>query len=236
MYREGARMSADEKALELANWINDKAIGGIPPLTPAEELALLYRRDKHYLTDDERTDALIDTEIKKNFTTGFITGFAGILSLPVAVPSAFAASWVLQARLAASVASIYGHDIDSKKTRTLILLCLVGDKAEEVLQKPGSKIGMKAAKSAIARMPGRMLNQINTNIGRLLLRLVAGRTAMLVARAVPILGGVIAGGYDAYSCRHTGRIAKEVFKRAPAKMRPSRIKSQKVRLKAAQSA
>jgi len=99
------------KALQLVNWIVDKAIDGVPPLSSAHDLAQEYLIDKSYPDHDERVGSLINWETSKNFTTGFITGLGGLLTLPIAVPSALGASWVIQARMVGAIAVIYGHDL-----------------------------------------------------------------------------------------------------------------------------
>ena len=70
-------------------------------------------------------------------------GLGGVLTLPVAVPSALGASWVIQARMVAAIAGIYGHDIRSDRVRTLVLLALVGDSAKEVVKAAGVKVSEK---------------------------------------------------------------------------------------------
>jgi len=74
----------------------------------AAGLAAEYLGDDKYRDDGARVAALIKWETAKNFTTGFLTGLGGFITLPVAVPAALAASWVVQARMAAAIACIYG--------------------------------------------------------------------------------------------------------------------------------
>ena len=64
----------ENTAIQLINWITDRAINGIPPLCSAENLALVIKIDASYPDDEERIEALINWETYKNFTTGFITG------------------------------------------------------------------------------------------------------------------------------------------------------------------
>jgi hypothetical protein len=114
-------------ALKLADWITDRSIAGISPLSSASDLATRYLIDQGYANNDKRVDALIRWETSKNFTAGFVTGLGGVLTLPITVPGSVAASWLIQARMAAAIAAIYGHDPRSDKVRTVVLLALVGD-------------------------------------------------------------------------------------------------------------
>ncbi|MGH8628593.1 MAG: hypothetical protein ACREYC_26110, partial [Gammaproteobacteria bacterium] len=59
----------DAKALQLVNWLTEKAIQGVPPLSSAEDLAQEYLIDHSYPDDEERIESLINWETTKNFTT-----------------------------------------------------------------------------------------------------------------------------------------------------------------------
>jgi hypothetical protein len=98
-------------ALKLANWITNKGLDGVPPLSSASDLALEYKIDNSYQNDDERVDSLVNWETTKNFISGFITGLGGAVTLPVSMPSAFGASWLIQARMAGAIAQLYGHSL-----------------------------------------------------------------------------------------------------------------------------
>src|SRR4051812_11667164 len=117
-------MDKENKALTLVKWISDKAIDGIRPLSSAHDLADEYLIDRGYKNHDARVAALINWETTKNFTSGFVTGLGGVLVLPVALPAAFAASWVIQARMAAAIARVYGHNIHSDRVRTFVIAAL----------------------------------------------------------------------------------------------------------------
>src|SRR5690242_9806238 len=108
----------DVTAAKLVAWLLDKCVSGIPPLCGCEDLANEYLRDSYYEDHDERVRALINWETAKSFSTGFITGAGGGLTLPIAVPAALGASWVIQARMAAAIAVIYGHKPTDDRVRT----------------------------------------------------------------------------------------------------------------------
>ena len=56
-------------------------------MSSAADLADEYLIDLDYTDNEQRVNALIKWEMSKNFTTGFITGLGGIVSMPVGVPS-----------------------------------------------------------------------------------------------------------------------------------------------------
>lgn len=92
---DACKESDDSKALKLINWITDKGINGVPLLSSAWDLAHEYQIDSSYPGDGERIDSLVKWETTKNFTSGFITGLGGVITLPVAIPAAFGASWLI---------------------------------------------------------------------------------------------------------------------------------------------
>jgi len=94
----------------------------------------------------------------------FITGLGGIVTLPVGVPSALGASWLIQARMAGAIARIYGHDLAEERVRTLILLSLAGDVAKQAMSDLGLNLGSKLPQSAMKQVPGRALVEINKRI------------------------------------------------------------------------
>ena len=201
------------KALQLTKWITEKAIQGVGPLSSAEELVQEYLHDSSYESDRQRCQSLVRWETSKNFTSGFITGLGGVLTLPVAVPSALGASWVIQARMVAAIAGIYGHDIRSDRVRTLVLVALVGDSAKEVVKAAGVKVSEKVTTKLISKIPGRALIEINKRVGFRLLTKAGEKGVLNLTKAIPVVGGVVSGTVDAAFCRKVGLFADELFAR-----------------------
>ena len=197
-------MPTDASANKLVKYLLEKGLGGFPPLSSAANLADEYLIDQDFASNDERVAALMKWEMTKNFTTGFITGLGGIVTLPVGVPSALGASWLIQARMAGAIARIYGHDLDEDRVRTMILLSLAGDVAKEAMADLGINLGGKLPQSAIKQVPGRALVEINKRIGFQLLTKAGGRSIAQFPKVVPVLGGVVGGAFDAAVCRMVG--------------------------------
>src|SRR2546427_9095282 len=91
MYDEETLMTTDQhreesKALRLVKKLADYGIDGVGPLSSAADLAAEYSIDQSYESADERVDALIRWETAKNFTSRFIAGLCGLISLPVPIP------------------------------------------------------------------------------------------------------------------------------------------------------
>lgn len=194
-------------------YLLSKGISGVTPLSGAADLATEYLIDRGYADHDERVDSLINWETSKNFTLGFITGLGGVLTLPLAIPAALGASWLVQARMVGAIAHIYGHRLEDDRVRTMILLSLVGDAAKEAMKPIGIRIGQKLTERAIAQIPGRALVEVNKQIGFQLLAKAGGRGVVDFSKAVPLVGGMVGGSFDAIACRTVGRTAKRLFRR-----------------------
>jgi len=206
------RIPTETSANRLVTYLLEKGLGGFPPLSSAENLAAEYLIDQDYRTDDERVHSLVKWEMTKNFTTGFITGLGGLITMPIGIPSALGASWLIQARMAGAIARIYGHDLDSDRVRTMILLSLAGDVAKKALADLGIDLGGKLPHQALKQVPGRALVEINKRIGARLLAKAGQRVVLRFPRAMPVIGGVVGGSLDAVVCRMVGRTAKSLFR------------------------
>jgi uncharacterized protein (DUF697 family) len=202
----------ESKALQLVRHLLDQAIDGVPPLSSATNLAKEYLLDVSYEDLDERVDALIRWESMKNFTSGFLTGLGGLVTLPVSIPAAIGASWIIQARLCGAIAVIYGHSLEEDKVRTLVLLSILGDAGKEILKDVGIQVGKRVAIGAIDKIPGRVLIEINKKIGFRLLTKFGETGAINLVKLVPLVGGMVGGSFDASMCMGVGHIGKHMFR------------------------
>ncbi len=208
-----SKQVTENKALQLINWLTEKAIEGAPPLSSAEDLAQEYLIDQSYPDDEERIESLINWETAKNFTTGFITGLGGILTLPVAIPAGFGASWIVQARMSAAIARVAGYNLQSDRVRTFVVACLVGDALKDIAKSAGIQIGKGLSKSLINQIPGKVLIEINKKVGFRLITKAGQRGAVNLMKGVPFVGGIVGGAFDAGACRVVGKNAKRLFYR-----------------------
>lgn len=198
-------------ASAIINAILDAGLNGVGPLKSAADLADEYRNDPSYASDEHRIDALIKWETSKNFTTGFVTGLGGFLTLPVSVPAGLGASWAVQARLVGAIASLKGHEPTEDRVRTLALLAIVGDSVKEVAKHAGVQIGNKVAMNALKAVPGKVLIEINKKVGFRLLTKAGSRGVVNLIKGVPVVGGVVGGTIDAVALRKVGAIARGMF-------------------------
>ena len=203
----------NSKALQLVQYLSEKAINGVGPLSSAESLAQEYLIDKSYKDDDARVKSLINWEISKNFTTGLITGLGGLITLPVTIPASLGASWIIQARMTAAIAKIYGHDITEDRVKTMILLTLVGQSIEEVVKVAGVDFGKKLTLAAINKLPGSVCKKINAWVGFRLLTKAGEKGVINLTKLVPVVGGIVGGLVDVASCKIIAKVAITNFRK-----------------------
>jgi hypothetical protein len=206
-----ARVFNESNAVGLVQWIADRSISGVGPLNSAEALAAEYLNDSSYADHAARVRSLIRWECSKNFSTGFITSLGGLATLPAAIPASLGASWVVQARLAAAIAVIHGHDVREDRVRTLVVLSLIGNAAKDELKQVGVRVGNQMASHTIRHLSGRIIKEINHLVGFRLLSRTSEKGLVRLARFVPLAGGVVGGVFDGVACRTVGRVADSLF-------------------------
>jgi hypothetical protein len=143
---------------------------------------------------------------------GFATGCGGFIALPVALPANLAGALYIQVRLVAAIAHLRGHDIRSPEVRALVLACLSGSKAAGTLRDAGVRFGGRLGRDAIGWAAPALFTKARLGSHVAIACGVPARGAAGLARFVPVLGGVAAGGFDAAMTRLIGRTADRIFR------------------------
>ncbi|HHB95130.1 MAG TPA: EcsC family protein [Campylobacterales bacterium] len=198
--------STMQKALEFAY---DKAVNGVVGLDSAQELAESYMKEKG--SKIEQANSLIRWQNTKSGTSGFITGFGGLIVMPVTLPANITSVIFIQIRMVAAIAYIGGHDIKSDKVKTLIYTSLLGNAAKEVLKDVGIQVSKKIAINLIKQIPGKVITKINQKVGFRLVTKFGEKGIINLAKAVPILGGIVGGTLDVASTNTVGNTARDIF-------------------------
>jgi hypothetical protein len=187
-------------------------LGGHGSLEGSRALAAKYAADPRFADDEARVKALIRSHTLMNFGTGFVTGVGGLITLPVAIPAAMTASWVIHTRLSGAIATLHGHDIDDDRVQTFVLFTLLGDSGKTVLRNAGITVANRIALRGVEAIPGRLLTEINKRVGIRLIARAGERGVLNLTKAVPVAGGFVGGGIDALYCNAVGRRAHAVFR------------------------
>ena len=196
------------------DWIYDRAVAGVPGLDGAEELAAGHR--SRHATADAAIAALIRDETGKAGLAGFVTGCGGFVAWPIAMPANLAGTLYIQLRLIAAIAHLRGHDVRSQPVRTMVLACLSGSKAADTLRDAGIRLGTRLTRDAISWAAPAVFNKVRHATGFQMAATAGAGAVGKLARFVPVVGGVVAGGFDAAMTQLIGRTADRVFSVRPA--------------------
>ena len=199
-----------EKMQEVLDWTYDKAVQGIPGMGSAIELAEDYMTGSG--TTEDKINSLIRWQNTKAGSAGFVAGLGGAITLPVALPVNIASTIYVQIRMVAAIAHMAGHDVKHDKVKTLIYLCLLGNSMNEVAKDFGITFGTKFATSYIQKNVTReVLTKINKAVGFRLVTKFGTKGLINLGKVVPVLGGVIGGGLDAFTTNIVGNQARNTF-------------------------
>lgn len=138
----------------------------------------------------------MSNQIVKCTTSGVITGFGGVLTLPIAVPANVSSVLYVQMRMIACTAYLAGYDLKSDQVQTLVYACLAGVAVNGVLKKAGIQFGQKIAMNLIKKIPGEVLTKINQKVGFRFLTKFGEKGLINLGKMVPGVGAAISGGLD----------------------------------------
>lgn len=145
---------------------------------------------------------------------GFVTNLGGILTTLVALPANMAAIVTIQARMVGCIAHLRGYDVDDRRVRTAITMCLLGEEAM------GRRLGtgdLPTSALAIATAPvfdASLEQRVAERVAAELFMQVSGkRLTLLLGRRVPVVGGAVGAGVDGWSTYQVARLAKQQLPR-----------------------
>lgn len=198
------------KVMQVLEWAYEKATSDLPGLNSAQELAASYLQEEGSLK--EQINSLIRWQNAKSATSGFVTNLGGLITLPVAIPANFASVMFIQIRMIAAIAKMCGYDLRDDRVKTLVYVSLCGTAVKDLMKDVGVQLGTKLTASMIQKyVTAEMLKEINKAVGfRLLTK--AGQTGVInLGKAVPFVGGVIAGAFDGFTTNVIGNTACDMF-------------------------
>jgi hypothetical protein len=131
--------------------------------------------------------------------------------MPATVPTNIATVMLLQLRMSTAVAVLGGYDPRDDQVRAFAIMCLAGDAAFEIVRDVGLKLGSQAAHKAVGHISGKTLSLVNRRVSARLASKLGSSGATLATKAVPIVGGLIGGAFDAVSTRVVGHAAIKAF-------------------------
>ncbi|HET7683480.1 MAG TPA: EcsC family protein [Marmoricola sp.] len=189
----------------------DKAITGVGPLPGAASAA-----DKQLAEQGGDVERAIHEVIENNVrlagAQGFLTNIGGLVTMAVTVPTNITGLALIQCRMVAGILHLRGYDLDDRRVRNAILVCLLGE--ERILQLVGrKKLPGTPMTLATAAAADRHLDELVTGevAAELIARVAGKRVAAVVGRRVPVVGGLVGAGADGFATWKVGRYVDREF-------------------------
>lgn len=145
---------------------------------------------------DTAAKNFIKYQIAKCTTSGFVTGLGGLITLPVAIPANVGSVLYVQMRMISCLAYMGGYDTSSDQVQTLVYACLAGISIDQFVKNVGIQFGTKFTTSMVKKIPGTVLTKINQKVGFRFVTKFGSKGLINLGKAVPVVGGVIGGGFD----------------------------------------
>lgn len=196
--------------MELLDALYEKSINGVPKVSqPIDVLA------NDYLSKNNSTEKaarqFINYQVAQCTTSGFVTGLGGLITLPVAILANVSSVMYVQMRIIACLAYMGGYDINSDQVRTLVYACLAGISIEQIIKQSGIKFGTKFTTAMVKKIPGTVLTKINQKVEFRFLTKFGEKGIINIAKLVPVVGGVIGGGFDLVETKVIANRAYKMF-------------------------
>jgi hypothetical protein len=192
-----------------------RAIHGIGPLPPASAAA-----DKQLAEqkgDVERAiHEVIENHVRLAGAQGFVTNIGGLITVSVAVPVNITGLTLLQCRMIAGIAHLRGYDLKDARVRNAVLLSLLGEDVIDAMIKSKRVPGPPMALATAPEYDPALEELVSTVVATEMITRMAGkRLVVTAARRVPIVGGFVGFGADAFTTWKVGRYAdRELLPRA----------------------
>ena len=117
----------------------------------------------------------------------------------------------VQMRMIACLAHMGGYDTNSDQVQTLVYACLAGISIDQILKQAGIKFGNKFAMAMVKKIPGEVLIKINQKVGFRFLTKFGAKGVINIGKAVPVVGGIIGGGFDFVETKAIANRAYKMF-------------------------
>ncbi len=175
----------------------------------AIEMARNYSNEDGTLS--EKVNRLIRNQKLKAASSGFISGLGGLATTLALLPANVASVLYFQIKMVMSIAVMCGYDVKDDRVKTLILQCMACSSAADVLKAMGVEGCKRITQAMICKIPRAWLSSINRALGVKLITKFSSKGAVVLGKAVPLVGGLIGGSIDAYTTNKIGNVARELF-------------------------
>ncbi len=184
-----------------------RAVEGVGPLPGAAESAEKQLAEKKGDLE-QAIHEVIEDHVRYAGMQGFATNIGGLVTAAFTIPANIAGLSLIQCRMVASIVHLRGYDLDDKRVRNAVLACILGEDTVTglVRQKrlPSTPMGIATAPTYDPHLDTVIAAEVTSE---LLTKVAGKRIATTVGRRVPVVGGMVGAGTDAYSSWQIGRYA-----------------------------
>ncbi len=193
--KENKQPVTQDDIMKLLDTCYDKCLNGIPKVSPSvADMANDYL--KKHPSKEPACKAMLRNQIAKCTTSGVVTGFGGLLTMPVAIPANIGSVIYVQMRMIACTAYMAGYDLNSDQTQTFVYACLAGVAINNVIKQAGIQFGVKFANGLIKKIPGTVLTKINQKVGFRFITKFGSKGLVNLGKLLPGVGTLVGGGLD----------------------------------------
>jgi len=191
-----------------------RAIRGVGPLPGAAAAAEKQLAEQHG-DPDRAIHEIVENHVRFAAAEGFVTNIGGLVTMTVTVPANITGLALVQCRMVAAIAHLRSYDLDDPRTRDAILAGLLGnDRVNALIKKkrlPGTPMAIATAPVHDPHLDTLMATEV---AAELVTQVAGKRLATTLGRRVPVVGGMIGAGTDAFSTWQVGRyMARELLPR-----------------------
>ena len=197
-------------ALSVAQRLISVGIDGKAGFDSAQQVAAAALAQ--FPADPERAiDHVVSQHRRLAASAGFVNSLGGFVTMAVALPVNLTGFYVINTRMVAGIARLRGYDLADQGTRTAILLTLVGGDADDVLKKAGVVSTGRLANLASSQLPPPAVMVVNKAVGFRLISQVGDKLFTKLGKGIPLAGGVLGAGLDAFLLSRIAKGAKAEF-------------------------
>lgn len=195
MAKNNKKKLSQAEIMKILDSCYDKCLNGIPKVSPSvKDMANEYLRK--YETRELACEAMLKNQITKCATSGFITGFGGVITMPVTLPANVTSVLYVQMRMVACVSYMADFELDSDETQTFVYACLAGVSVNALVKQTSIKFGVKFTNNLIKKIPGKVLTKINQRVGFRFITKFGTKGVVNLGKLIPGVGAVVGGGLD----------------------------------------
>ncbi len=114
-------------------------------------------------------------------------------------------------QMIATIAVMAGLNPSHDEVKALCYSCLAGSGSVDILKQAGVKFANKGGQVIIKRIPVEVIRAANKKIGMLFITKGGTKGIINLGKAVPVLGGVVGGGFDYITTRIIANRAIKLF-------------------------